>query len=69
MAMGREPFTGFIRPSNESSPKTRYLEAISMGIMPDAANIPNAIGKSKPVPSFLMSAGAKFTVILSAGKL
>jgi hypothetical protein len=32
-----------------------------------AVIIPSAIGKSKPLPSFLMSAGARLTVILLSG--
>ena len=37
--------------------------------MPDDAIIPTAIGRSKDGPSFFMSAGARFTVILFRGKL
>ena len=38
-----------------------------LDISPIAIKIPIAIGKSKNVPSFLISAGAKFTIIFLLG--
>ena len=37
-------------------------------MLPLAANIPSAIGKSNNPPSFFISAGARFTVIFFVGK-
>ena len=50
-----------------NTPSIKYLESDSLGIIPVAAKIPRAMGRSNPVPSFLISAGARLTVILSSG--
>ena len=47
----------------------RYLLSFSADTMPVAAIIPIANGKSYDVPSFLMSAGARFITIWHEGTL
>src|SRR3989344_8668174 len=66
-ASDKEPLHGLIDPSKDSSPKTSVLEK-SAASCPEAWSKPNAIGKSKLGPSLGKSAGARFTVILLAGK-
>ena len=66
-AIGRAPRNGLSLPFNESSPQRMMLLSASCGSSPVAARIPMAIGKSKPTPSFFMSAGERFTVIFSKG--
>ena len=61
------PFTLFITPSNESSPIKTVVSISSISKTPIACNTPIAIGKSKKEPSFLVFAGAKFTVIFLLG--
>ena len=63
--IGKTPFTLFTFPSKESSPKNIVLSKfliLIFDISPIAIKIPIAIDKSKKVPSFLISAGAKFIV-------
>ena len=63
------PLMGRTSPLNESSPKTSSVASRSMGIWPDAASTPSAMGRSKRPPSFGRSAGARLTVILRLGNL
>ena len=67
-AIGSAPLTGLRVPSNESSPKRARSSSLPVDTCPEAASIPTAIGRSKAEPSFLTSAGARFTVILRRGK-
>ena len=63
------PRTGRMLPERESSP-TRHIRERSQrrSIMPAHRKIPAKIATSKPEPSFLRLAGAKFTVRESEGK-
>ena len=61
------PDTGFTNPSSDNSPISANPPSFSASICPPADNIPAAIARSNPVPSFLMSDGARFTVILPFG--
>ena len=61
--IGRIPFTEFNFPSNDNSPINITFSIFSLSTSPRLASIPTAIGKSKNEPSFLISAGAKFTNI------
>ena len=67
--MARAPLIRRMPPSRESSPKKMFHEKIMINTnaLP-ANNIPKAIGKSKRVPSFFKSAGARLTVIFFAGR-
>jgi len=67
IAAGKAPFIGLITPSSDNSPSTRLAAYDSGDINPVAPSIPRAIGRSKALPSFFMSAGARLTVILSEG--
>jgi len=69
IAAERTPGTDLTLPSRESSPTMRNLEPLSRGTILDAQRIPTATGRSRFVPSFLMAAGARFTIILSPGNL
>jgi len=63
-------FTRFTLPSNHSSPKKRYSvcgkEILSSKIR---NNIATAIGRSKLVPTFLISEGERFKTIFLLGSL
>ena len=67
-AVDKAPLTGLTRPSKESSPAIRYFETTVGDKIPVAHRMPTAMGRSKPVPSFLIFAGARLTVIRSSGK-
>ena len=55
-------------PSSPSSPRKSVFSNISLyGINSSDMRTAIAIARSKPVPSFLMSAGERFTVIFFAG--
>lgn len=67
--IGRIPLTPLIIPSSANSP-TKFLSQIaSVCNCPLLHNIPTAIGKSSPEPSFFKSAGARLTVIRVVGNL
>src|SRR5439155_5950653 len=51
-----------------SSPTTANGPMVPFFTAPVAARMPRAIGRSNEAPSLRMSAGARFTVILSTGK-
>ena len=63
MQIGNIPLILFNFPSKESSPTKATSLSIFL-IICKFKSIAIAIGKSKYVPSFLKSAGAKFTTIL-----
>ncbi len=56
-----------MQPSSASSPANRCRSSALGSTMPAAASTPSAMGRSKPVPSFRMSAGARFTVTFFEG--
>ena len=66
--MGNAPFIGISLPSSPNSPIIRYCSSLSVFTASSAANMPMAIGRSYAEPSFLMSAGAMFTIIFLLGK-
>ena len=66
---GKTPLTLLREPFNPTSPIAIYFSKILDFIMDIDANMPNIIGKSKCVPSFKISAGARFIVILCGGKI
>ncbi len=62
------PRIGRILPFNESSPANR-LSAMSLGkSCRESTKIANAMGKSRPVPFFISSAGARLIVTFLSGK-
>ena len=63
----RIPETGLILPSSPSSPTRTLVSRIDWSTSPVAARTATAMGRSNPVPSFLISAGDRFTVIFLAG--
>ena len=65
--MGKMPVTGLSEPSNASSPKNTVPSVFAVK-RSAAIRILTARGKSYCEPSFLMSAGARFIVILFTGK-
>ena len=65
--IGTAPLTPFNSPFKESSPNTIYSSNDFSSICPDTINIPSAIGRSRRLPIFFTSAGAKFIVILPNG--
>ena len=67
--IGRIPLTGKISPFKFSSPASVQSFMLSASITPIAVKIATAIGRSKPVPVFLIFAGDRFTVIRLAGKI
>ena len=70
-SIGSTPATGRSAPSRASSPMKKVFSKRGGGFfpsLPEAAITPRAIGRSKCVPAFLISAGARFTVIRLAGK-
>ena len=70
-SMGSTPTTGLRVPSSASSPMNTEVSrrpADSFFTLPQAASMPRAMGRSKWVPVFLTSAGARLTVILFTGK-
>ena len=66
-AAERTPRTGRTMPSNASSPRTMASPRAAGSSCPVAAISPSAIGRSNPAPSFLMSAGARFTSVAPEG--
>lgn len=66
---GKTPFTPLILPSNESSPKKAVSFETSESINPFSIKTPIAIGRSKWVPSFFISAGAGFITTLRTGNV
>ena len=67
--MDSTPLTVFTCPSSPSSPRISMFFILSVGITPMDASIPAAMGRSKAVPSFLISAGKRLIVILFGGML
>ena len=68
ITLGKIPETGWISPFKLTSP-TIITSFKSSGFnMPEAARTAAATGRSNPAPSFLISAGTKFTVILLGGR-
>ncbi len=66
-AMGSAPRIARSEPSSPSSPTAaRPVNAVASSCFV-ATRMPSAIGRSKAVPSFRMSAGARFTVIRRGG--
>jgi hypothetical protein len=72
MTEGKSQFTLLIEPSNPNSPKNNE-SCISQicAILPSFSSINSAtaIGKSKLVPTFLISEGDKFNINLRFGNL
>ena len=66
-ATGSTPRTGRSAPSSPSSPRASTGAVRAAGSWPVATRRPNAIGRSKAVPSLRMSAGARFTVTRRGG--
>ena len=64
---GSTPLTPLMLPSRLSSPKISIFSRLTSSIYPFADKIANAIGKSNPVPHFLISAGDILTAILCGG--
>ena len=65
----RVPGTFLTSPSRLNSPTNNLESKKPRSSWPVAAKIPSAIGKSKPVPLFLMSLGERFTTIFFDGIL
>ena len=64
---GNTPLTPLMLPSRLNSPRTTVLSRLTSSTSPFAARIAKAIGKSNPVPLFLISAGEILTTILCGG--
>ena len=67
MAIGSAPRTPRMPPSSDSSPTITNSGSSFFTRPPYAPRIPMAMGRSKPEPSFLMSAGARLMVICVSG--
>jgi len=67
ITVGRTACTERTAPSKASSPITNVSFKILCSILHSSKRIPRAIGRSKLGPDFLISAGARFTVILVRG--
>ena len=67
--MGSPPLIGRSEPSSDSSPRMARLPNFSVRTCSWAAKMPRAMGRSNAEPSFLMSAGARLTVIFFSGKV
>ena len=67
MDNGKTPLTGRNIPSSPNSPIIIYSPSISVLILPLAPNMPIAMERSYPLPSFFMSAGERLTVISATG--
>lgn len=67
IAMGRTPFTGRSAPSSASSPISAQSSRCFSETFSLAASTPAAMGRSYAGPSFLISAGARFTVMRRRG--
>src|SRR3989454_2416087 len=63
-AMESAPWTGLIPPSRETSPTITSSPKTAAGMIPSAARIPTAMGRSNAAPSLRRAAGARLTVIL-----
>ena len=61
------PLTGLISPFNDNSPTNALLETSLFTNCSESNKTDNAIGKSKYVPSFKSSAGAKLMVTFLSG--
>lgn len=61
--IGKAPLTALSLPSSASSPRKTVSLVSNSFITEVAESNPTAIGKSNELPSFLISAGARFTVI------
>ena len=68
LAQVQGPGMGFNLPSSDSSPAYTWLSTALVGIICSAARMPSAMARSRPAPSFLIFAGARFTVIFFTGK-
>ena len=66
--IGSTPLAFFSSPFSPSSPRNRSPSAAPAGTSSMASSIPTAMGRSKAVPSFLLSAGDKLTVIRHGGR-
>ena len=66
---GKTPLMLLNVPSSDNSPKKAVFSIEFCSTKPASAKIPIAIGKSKLVPSFFISAGAKFTITFITGKV
>ena len=66
--MGSTPLAFFSSPFSPSSPRNRSPCAAPAGISSMASSIPTAMGRSKAVPSFFLSAGDKLTVMRHGGR-
>jgi hypothetical protein len=70
ITLGKIEFTRLTLPSRDNSQiKTEFFKYSLSFIFHVLLSIQTAIGKSKETQDFLISAGAKFTVILVAGSL
>src|SRR5438552_336637 len=61
-AIDRAPRIAWTRPSRPSSPSTHQPSSAGSAVLPSAARIARAIGRSKAAPSLRTPAGARFTV-------
>jgi site-specific DNA recombinase len=68
-AMGNTPLTGRTAPSNPSSPTAAKFSKCALRNCSSPSNAPRAIGKSKMGPCFLVSAGARLTVMRRMGQV
>ena len=67
-AMSNAPRTGLRRPLNPSSPTKQRPSTRSCGTTPMPMRRARAMGRSKALPSFGTSAGARFTVMRRGGR-
>ncbi|BBJ31736.1 hypothetical protein RAS_08450 [Rickettsia asiatica] len=67
IAAGKAPLTGKIEPSNDNSPIIKYSDISSSDKIFIVLSIEQAIARSKWLPSFTKSAGAKFIKIFLVG--
>ena len=65
--IGSTPLTGLTVPSRLNSPSTSVSLTFSSSMIPFDTRMPIAIGRSNPVPSFLISAGEILTTIRCGG--
>src|SRR5881628_3296656 len=67
VAIDRAPRTAWTRPSSPSSPRTHQPSSAGSDVLPSAARMPRAIGRSNAAPSLRTPAGARFTVTRFVG--
>ena len=67
-ARDKMPLISFISPARESSPKKAKSSRVLCGSFLSATKRAKAMARSKPLPSFFMSAGARFTIIFCGGR-